>query len=720
MEDNSINVYKGEYTTCNLDEHPHFAFRFNKAKVIPDSKIITGPAYMQIEGMPTPLGVPFGYFPNKMGRKSGIIVPTYGESRNRGFFLEGGGYYFGISEYLDFQITGDIYSRGSWAVNPRVRYKKRYKYSGSFDGGYAINVVGIKGAPDYSKSTDFRVKWTHRQDPKARPRSTFTANVNIVSSNFVKYNVVDVNDYLSNEFQSSVAYQTNWANKYFLTANMSHRQNTKTHAVQVTLPELTFAVNRFYPLKREGGKKRFYEDLSISYNMNAKNTVNTVDSLLFNTTALKSNLQNGMVHKVPISLPLKVMKYFNLNTSISLTDRMYSSSIRRYWTDETIIYNGDTLTGYVRTDTIPGFKNAIDYSFSSNLTTKVYGMLNFKKGPLRAIRHVFTPSIGFSYTPDFGASKWGYYDTYVDTAGNEVKYSRFEGSLYGAPPQNKSGRINFSFGNNLEIKVPSRKDTVTGMKKIALIENFSISGSYDLSKDSMNMSMITMSGRTKLWKNMSLQYSSIWDPYALDNSGNRTAEYEWTRRRRILRLDNTSWNLSFNLNFGDKDFKKEKKEPENISEDEREEIENNPDNYVDWNIPWSLNLSYNFAYTNDITYITWLSQYNDSEAYLEYLRSGHLDALERQNNRTIVQTLSFNGQINITPKWKFTMRSGWDFTNNKLSYTSINLYRDLHCWEMRFSWIPIGPRQSWNFSINVKASVLQDLKLNKKKDFRDI
>ncbi|PLX04837.1 MAG: hypothetical protein C0595_01630 [Marinilabiliales bacterium] len=720
LDDNSINVYKGQYTTCNLEEDPHYSFRFNKAKVIPDSKIITGPAYMEIEGMPTPLGVPFGYFPNKMGRTSGILVPTYGESKNRGFYLENGGYYWGISEYFDFQITGDIYTRGSWSVKPKVRYKKRYKYSGSFDGGYAKNVVGTKNAPDYSKSTDFRIKWTHRQDPKARPRSTFTANVNIVSSNFVKYNVVDVNDYLSNEFQSSVAYQTNWANKYFLTANMSHRQNTKTHAVQVTLPELTFSVNRFYPLKREGGKKRFYEDLTVSYSMNAKNTISTLDSLLFDGNTLKRNMQNGMVHKVPISLPLKVMKYFNLSTSINLTDRMYSSSVRKYWTDETVVVEEDTIVGYIRTDTIPGFKNAIDYSFTSNLTTKVYGMVKFKKGPLRAIRHVFTPSVGFSYTPDFGSEQWGYYDTYTDTAGNVITYSKFEGSLYGSPPKQKSGRINFSFGNNLEIKVPSRKDTITGMKKIALIESFTINGSYDLSVDSMNMSLITMSGRTKLWKNMSLQYSSIWDPYALDDEGNRTAEYEWSRHRRLIRLDKTTWNLSFNLKFGDKDFKKDKKEPENITEDEKEEIEENPDNYVDWNIPWSVDLSYNFAYTNDITYINWLSQYNDTEVYIEFLKEGRINALERQNERTIVQTMSFSGQVNITPKWKFTMRSGWDFTNNQLSYTSINLYRDLHCWEMRFSWIPIGPRQSWNFSINVKASVLQDLKLNKKKDFRDI
>jgi len=698
MDDNTINILHGQYTTCNNEEHPHFSFRFKKSKVIPNDKIITGPAYMEIEGMPTPLGLPFGYFPNKTGQKSGILIPTYGESTNRGFYLERGGYYWYINDHFDFQVTGDIYSRGSWAINPRLRYKKRYKYSGTFDGGYAINVVGLKGAPDYTKSTDFRIKWTHRQDPKARPRSTFSASVNIVSSNFVKYNVVDVNDYLSNEFQSSVAYQTNWASKYFLTVNASHRQNTKTHAVQVSLPEVTFSVNRFYPLRRESGKKRFYEDLSISYNLNAKNNLSTFDSLLFTSHSLK-HMQNGIVHKIPISLPLKVLKYFNLSTSLNLTDRMYSESIRKYWSTDTLFTEKDTIVGYVKTDTIPGFRNSVDFSFSSTLTTKVYGMLKFKKGPLKAIRHVFTPSLGFSYTPNFGNDTWGYYNAYVDTNGMDVIYSEFEGSIYGSPPGEKSGRLNFSFGNNLEIKVRSKKDTVTGMKKIALIDNLTINGSYDFARDSMNMSFINIQGRTKIWKNMSLMYSSRWDPYAVNADGDRINKFEWDVNRRLLRMDNTSWNLSFNLKFGDKDFKKKKEnDAPQATEDQLDEINANPDDYVDWNIPWSLNLAYNFTYTNSLTYINWV----------------------KQPDRSVVQTLSFNGQINITPKWKFSMRSGWDFTNNQLSYTSINLYRDLHCWEMRFSWIPIGARQSWNFSINVKASVLQDLKLNKKKDFRDI
>jgi hypothetical protein len=576
--------------------------------------------------------------------------------------------------------------------------------------GYAQNIVGTKDSPDYSDTRDFRIRWTHQQDPKARPNSTFTANVNIVSSNYVKYNVVSAEDYLSNEFQSSVAYQRNWNSKFFLTLNGSHRQNTKTHVVDITLPELTFTVNRFYPLRGEGGgKKKFYEDLSVSYSTNARNTASTTDSTVFTDQMWDHEIQWGAIHKIPISLPLKVLKYFTLSNSINFTDRMASQTIRIHdWVDDTIYTETDTtITGYNPQDTVPGFRNAFDFSMSTSMSTKLFGMVLFKKGPIRAIRHVLTPSVGFSYTPDFSKDSYGYYDSYLDKNGNEVQYSQFTGTLFGSPPGSKSGSITFSLGNNLEIKVPSKKDTITGMKKIKLIESFNISGSYNLAADSLKMSRINMSGRTTLWKGLSIQYSSSWDPYAADSAGVRYNKYEWEVNRKLLRLENTSWRFSFSYSLSDKDFGKNKGKtetenppptPPNATENEMEEIINNPDDYIDWNIPWSLSINYNFTYTNNLSYINYM----------------------KVPEETIVQTLGFSGQVNITPKWKFSFNSGWDFTQNKLSYTSINLNRDLHCWEMRFSWIPTGARQSWNFSINVKSSILQDLKLSKKKDFRDI
>lgn len=698
LNDNTVNILHGNYTTCNHTENPHFGFRFKKSRVIPNSKIVTGPAYMEIEGMPTPLALPFGFFPNKTGQTSGIVIPTFGEYTNRGFYLEDGGYYWAINEHMDLQVLGDIYSHGGWGIKPTFRYKKRYKYSGAMNLGYAINVVGTKDAPDYTKSTDFSIRWSHRQDPKARPNSTFSADVNIKSSNYNKYNVVSSQEFLSNTFTSSVAYQKDFAGKYHLTINGSHTQNTKTHVVDVSLPEITFAVDRFYPLKgKSGGKKRFYEDLSIQYSMNAKNQISSYDSIFFDATTFEDNMQSGAMHKVPISLPLKVLKHFTLSNTITVTDRMYSRSIRKSWENDTTYSGTDTIVPGVVKDTVNGFRNALDYGFSSSLSTKLFGMVGFKKGPIRAIRHVFSPSLSFSYTPDFGTESLGYYGTYVNGDGNEIQYSQFEGGLNGSPPGQKSGRIGLSLGNNLEIKVPSKKDTITGMKKIKILESFSISGNYDLAKDSVNMSVITMSGRTTLWKNFNIQYGSVWDPYVSDTSGNRINQYEWDVNKRFLRLDQTTWRLSFGFKLGDENFNKKEK-PDDVSEDQMEQIIDNPNEFVDWNIPWSINFNYNFTYTNK------------KNLFLNGIRVPE---------ETIVQTLSFNGQVNITPKWKFTFNSGWDFESNKLSYTNVNLYRDLHCWEMRFSWTPLGVRQSWNFSINVKASILQDLKLNKKKDFRD-
>lgn len=701
MPDNTINVKNGYFTTCDR-QPPDYEFKFGKARVIPQKLIVTGPVYMEIEGVPVPLVLPFGVFPNNPKRQNGFILPTYGESSNRGFYLEGGGFFWAANDHFTLKITGDIFTGGSWKIAPILTYKKRYKYSGALSFSVARNVINTKGDPDYSNTKDFRIRWTYIQDSKARPNSNFSANVNIITSNYAKYNTVNVNTYLSNQFQSSVAYQTNWAGKYFLTMSASHSQNTKTHAVQITLPELTFSVNRFYPFrKKNGSSNNPFSGLSISYTMAAKNSINTTDSMLFTPTTFSHDMENGIVHKIPVSLPLKVLKYFTLSTSINFTDRMYFQSLRQFWV-------ADTANGHLEMDTISGFNNLFDFSVGSSLSTKLYGMLRFKKGFLRAIRHVMTPSVGFAYVPDFGNEKWGYTGHYYDAMGKEITYSKYQGFIYGAPGMQKVGNINYSLANSLEVKVRSKKDTVTGLKKIPLIQNFTISGNYNFARDSLRMSNIYLSGRTTLWKGLTVQYSSVLNPYVVDSNGHPINKTEWQVNHRLFRMDNSSWNVSFNFNLSDKDFKKDKKKSKEQTteeknalkktpESETNDILNHPENYVNWDVSWSLNLSYHFTYTNvkDFVHQVWTPR------------------------KTLVQTLGFSGQVNITPDWKFTFRSGWDFTNNQLSYTSVNLYRNLHCWEMRFSWIPIGPRKSWNFSINVKASILQDLKLTKKKDFRD-
>lgn len=716
LSNNNINVSEGSFTTCSNEEHPHFEFRYKKSKVIPNNKVITGPAYLVIEGVPTPLFIPFGLFPSKTGQRSGVIIPTYGESANRGIYLENGGYYWALNDYLDLKLTGDVYTYGSWSVKALTNYIKKYKYRGSLNLTYAIN----KERDSQSARKDFAFRWQHSQDAKARPNGRFTANVNIVSSQYNVYNPTSTQDYLSSTFQSGISYQTKIAGKHSLTLNASHSQNTKTKVVNITLPEVNFSINRFYPFRKKDkvSDLRWYDNISVNYSLNAKNSISAPDSILFKP-GFESRMKNGLNQNIPISLPIKLLKYFNLTTSLNIKDRVYFSSLKKrakFSLDE-----NDNFVPSIVTDTISGVNNIFEYSISSSLTTKIYGMLNFKKGPVRAIRHVFTPSVSFSYTPDFSTDSWGYFDyIYTDLAKTQKeKYSRFDGYIYGGPSSRESGRINFSFSNNLEMKVPSRKDTITGLKKVILIENLSISTSYDLTKDSLNWAPISVSGRTTLFKKLTINYSSRWNPYAVDEYGNKVNQFEWDFRKKLLRRESSSWNFGFNYRFSSS-----KKGKNNDTNDENEgkgeskpddsetffdtpeylDVLNNPDDYVDWSIPWSINLSYSFA----------------RNVNLRYFRAAEGDFYETIDKTTSkTQTLSINGDINITKKTKIGFRTGYDFVHKKVSYTSLNIYRDLHCWEMRFNWIPIGPRKSWNFTIAIKSSLLQDLKLEKRKDFRD-
>ena len=700
MDDGKINIQSGSFTTCSNREHPHFEFHFNKAIVIPDDKIVAKMLYFKLEETPIPIAIPFALIPNSKGQRSGIIIPSFGESANRGFYFENGGYYWAINNYMDLQLVGDIYTRGSWALKPTFRYVNRYKFSGSLAASYAINKVGVEGSADYTESTDFKIRWVHKQDPKARPRSSFSADVYIVSNNYNKYNAISTTEYLSNTFQSSIAYQTNFANKFFLTVNGSHSQNTLTHNMTITLPEITLTMNRIYPLKNVGkaGKKHWYSDLNLSYSTNAKNYVSMADSLFFKDGWL-DHMQNGMQHKVPINLPIKLFKYFTWTTSVNLTDRMYLQYYEKDWAID------DNGTGYVKTDTINHFRNVFSYDMSSNITTKLYGMLSFRRGPIRAIRHVFTPTVGFSYNPDFSESFWNYYSYYTDGNGVEQKYAYNQGSIYGTAPGQKSGRITFNLSNNLEMKVPSRKDTIEGLKKIVLIENLTFSGNYDVAKDSLNWSYLSVSGRTTLFKNFTIQYASMWDPYVLDSTGTKQLnKYELDENGRLFRKKSVAWNFSASYSINNQTFKKDKdkkkdtkKTSDFASEQELEDINNNPDDYIDWSTAWSLSLSYNLRLTNTPSYINYVTH----------------------DYRTTVQTLGLTGSINLSPKWKLSAQTGWDFESKKITYTSLTVYRDLHCWEMRFNVIPYGTYKSWNFQINIKASALQDLKLTKKKDYRD-
>ena len=719
MDDNSVNIRKGGYTTCDLKDHPHYQFKFTKAKVIPDDKIITGPIYMSISDIPLPLALPFAIIPNTKGKKSGLIIPTYGESTNRGFYLENGGYYWAINDNYDLQVLGDIYTRGSWGIKPTFRYNKRYKHNGSMALSFAVNKIGTKGAADYQESNDFKIHWTHKQDPKAHPRRNFSADVNIVSSNYNKYNATTVTDQLSNTFQSSISYQTNFASKVYLTLNASHSQNTLTRQMTASLPEITLTVNTFYPLQKVGkaGKKRWYQSLSMGYTMNGKMYVNDVDTVLFKgftedfggwaRSFIRNHAQMGIRHSMPISATIKLLKHFSWTNSVGLNDYMYFQRTEQQW-----IHDTDS-TGHLQIDTLLGFHNLVDFNATTKITTKIYGMKYFSGGPIRAIRHVFTPEIGFTYRPNFGDPKWGVYGSYIDGNDKLQTYNKFPRALYGTPSQTQQGLLTYNFINNLEIKVPSKSDTITGLTKIPILESFNISGNYDVTKDSLNFSPISISGRTTLFKKLGINYNSSWDLYAADSLGRRINRFEIIDNGRLFRKTGSSWRFSLSYSFNQNDLKKlqgkkgsqevrneineNAKKSGMFDPDELNEILGNPNAYIDWTTPWSLSISYNLTYTTSIAYA----------AYMGIATN------------TYVHTLGLNGDISITPKWKVTFSTGWDFVNNKISYTNLSVYRDLHCWEMRFNWIPIGTYKSWNFTINVKASALKDLKYEKKKDYRD-
>lgn len=743
MENKVVHVKDGKYTTCDNPE-PHFHISFRKAKILPNDKIITSLAFLTIEGIPTPLFVPFGFFPNKRGQASGILMPSYGESNNRGFYLENGGFYWGINDYVDLSLRGDIYSRGSWAARMGSTYRVRYRYSGNLNLTYAINILGEENLPGYERFRDFRVMWNHSQDPKARPNSVFQASVNAGSSQSNRFNPVSANDYLNNELSSNVSYSARWAGKYNFSANLRHHQNTSTRMVTLGLPEIAFSVNRFYPLRRKNpiGELRWYENITMNYNMNARNEIRVPDSLLFDS-GVWSQMRNGMQHTIPLSHSFRVMRYFNLSNSINYSEKWYLQSIEKGWDPELERRDaqGNLTYGGVVTDTLRGFTPVRDLSFSSSLNTRLYGMVQFKKGPVRALRHVVSPSLGVSLRPDFSDPFWGYYKKYYDFSQqrnvaypavsdvpldiirsvyglNETQYAIFEGSLYGGPSPGRSGALNFSLTNNLEMKVRSKKDTVKGERKIALIDNFTVSSGYDFARDSLNLQDIRLSGRTRLFDKIDLTYSSSWTPYDVDTLNRKINRFLWDTQGQLLKMNNTNWSVNLSYSLDSKSLSKGGAAPSagtasggrrspgamgaegldgGMEEPARASLLSQPHlpGEIDFSVPWSFRFSYSFSH--DIR----LNQY-----------------LNRRDKSTM-QSLSFSGDLNLTPKWRLGMSSGYNFDQKQFTYTSVDIYRDLHCWELTINWIPFGFRQSYNMTLRVKSSVLQDLKINRRTHFLD-
>ena len=676
VSDDVFYLHKGDYTTCDA-EKPHFSIRANKIKIIPGKKIITGPAYLSFFRIPTPLIFPFGYFPNNDKKSSGLIIPSYGESANMGFFLKDGGYYLTLSEKMDLSLKSDIYTQGSWNLKSLLRYNNRYKYSGNLNLSYGNMKNSYVGFPDYSEKKDFNIKWSHKQDQKANPSLTFSANVEAGSSTYHRNNSYDDNEYLKNTMSSNINLSKSWSDGFFNNLNLSlrHSQNTSNKNISLTLPDVSLNSKRVYPLKLIGNsaKTQWYDKISIQYGMNTKNTISTTDSLLFTKNSL-SKFRNGMTHNIPISSSIKVLKYFTLTPSFNLTERWYLNRIEKTWNS-----NDSTLT----TDTISKFTRAHDYNLSTGLNTKIYGLVEFKKSKIAGIRHVMSPNISFTYNPDFSDEKYDYYKTVqINENGETQNYSIMENGIYGSPSNRESGTINFSLGNILDMKIRNNKDTVETFKKIKLIESLGISSSYNIFSDSLNFSNIRLNARTRLLNILDITFSSDYDPYVTNTDRtNRINQFELSTNKRLARLK--SFTTSIGLSINDKSFSADKDE----NKDEKKEEDENRDFYA---IPWDLSANYSLTYDKGYN----IAAFADT-----------------------TQSLTFSVNLKITKNWKIGFRSGYDFDEKELTYSSVDIYRDLHCWEMLFHWIPLGYHQSYTLTIRVKAAALRDLKYEKKKDW---
>jgi hypothetical protein len=702
MPDKTVNVLEGKYTTCDLD-HPHFYIAITKAKVIPNNKIITGPAYLVIEDVPFPLLLPFGFFPSKQGRSSGIVFPKFGEERTRGFYMQDGGFYLGLSEYFDLQATGSIFSKGSWTSKIASSYKLRYKFSGRFSFDLANNVSGDKGSKDYFKSKTYSLRWDHSQDPKSNPNSTFRASVNFSSPLHNRFNAETVNSFLSNQLQSGITYSKVWPGTPFsLTASMDHRQNNRDSSITIGFPKVALNMSLIYPFKQKNkvGKPAWYEKIGFSYSSNLDNSVTTRTDSLF-TMKTFDRMRNGMQHRIPLSTSFNILNYITIGPSVSYSENWYLETIEKRW---------DSEKKKVVVEEVDGFKRAWQYNAAVSASTRIYGMFNFKStSKVQAIRHMMSPSISLGYRPDLSDPKYGIWkQVQIDTTGKKFSdYSIFEKSLYGGPGAGKSGNIGFNLGNTLEMKILSSKDTTTNTRKIKLLEGLNFGTSYNMLADSMQWSPVSFTARTTLFEKFNISFNSALDPYAIDAKGNRYNEFEFLNSKKFFRLTTASLGISFSLSGGKRSDTSGKspgslprgQEGPNPSLDPTanpnttkfgESIGAGFDSEnIDFEVPWSLNVNYSYSYSKQ-----------KFEPYTS-------------------QTLSLSGDVSFTPKWKMGFSTGYDFKNNKLTTTSLNFFRDLHCWEMSLSVIPIGYLRSFSFKINVRSSTLQDLKLTRRQSYYD-
>ena len=705
MPDRSINITEGKYTVCDCEE-PHYYLHLTAAKVMtkPSQKTVFGPAYPVIADVPLPIGLPFGFIPKRPDRASGILFPTFGEEASRGFYLRDLGLYFVIGQYFDIAVTGDIYTLGSWALDINSRYKVNYKCNGSFSLTYSNDQVGEKGSTDFFQTRNFALRWNHTQDAKARPGTSFSASVNFSSPSNSRYNSTSVQEALQNQISSSISYSKNWNGKMNLSINMLHNQNSRDSSYSFTLPNVTFSVSRFYPFKRKNrvGKEKWYEKFSLGYNTTLQNRINFKASE-FNTPGFWDKFQNGMAHNFQIGLPnFSLFKYINITPSVSYGMNWFFRKTEKE-------YNPDTGTVQdVKGKMFGTFGATHNYSGSISMSTRLYGIFNFgKHRRLQAIRHVVSPSISASFSPDKAKYFNGYRTlTYTDRNG-QVKtqeYNIYAGQINSVPGKGSSATMNFSLGNNFEAKVRDLQDTTgTGSKKIKLIDNLNFSTGYNFLADSLGMNNIGITLSTSVFGKVGLSANANFDPYGIvvdkDNpSGKRINTFAVQMGQGLARLTNASASLSYSLSGeGKMNGNDGTKEAGGSPADHYTRIYYHPVTgeyipggwlyYTNPNVPWSVNFNYSFSYRKGY-------QYSNGQVI---------------DKNTFTQTLGLSGNIKLTPRLSMQMSTNFDLMEMKMSATQISATYDLHCFNINVSWIPNGQWESWNFRIAANAAALADL-----------
>jgi lipopolysaccharide assembly outer membrane protein LptD (OstA) len=706
-ENDSVYFIKGaRFTTSENIDDPEYYFYTNKVKLVPGKKVVVGTTNMVVAGVPTPLALPFAFFPMSEKSESGFIIPTFGENNSRGYFLQNGGYYFALSDYYDLELTGDYYTNGSYALRGASRYVKRYRYSGNFQARFENLVTSERGFPDYEVGKIYNIQWSHAQDSKANPDSRFSASVNLGSSQYFRQsiNTVNIGSSLNNTLNSSITYSKTFRTvpQVNLSLGVTHSQNTNTGNINMTLPTLQASVDRIFPFAPADAPKRgIIKNLNFQYNLRGENRINTNDSIFFKPEMFR-DARSGLQHSIPITTNFKVFKYFSVSAGTNYQETWVMNTVEKEYSE---------TRDEVVTSNISGFETYRTYNFSSSIGTTIYGTFNFgddKK--LQAIRHVIRPSVSYSYTPSFER----YYDTYqLDASGTRyAEYTRFEGGLFGAPSRNYSNNIGLSVNNTFEAKVRDEDEKATEPKKVMLLNNLNFTTSYDMTADSLAWSPLRVTGGTNLLKDkMNVNFGMTLNPYAIDNTGRTIDKYNIDNGGSLFRM--TSANLTLNYSFSSEDTKKNNRDESSqtarnggrtddlfgtgtdlgdnrqsmFSDEDKEDGESDKSDggFFNAKLPFDLKLAYSLTYSND-----------------------------RREKKISGNSIMASGNLDITKRWKMGFSSGYDFVQKGVTFTQLRFERDLLSWRMDFTWVPMGTNKYWAFFIGIKSSVLSDIKWDKR------